>query len=48
MPRVRFARGAGILKAMNPRYRRLLIPGLLTILLIVVLISALTKAARGY
>ncbi|MBK5216630.1 MAG: hypothetical protein JJE02_03495 [Propionibacteriales bacterium] len=47
MPRAGSAHGADILKAMNPRYRRLLIPGLLTVLLLVVLISALTKAYQG-
>src|SRR4051812_595863 len=32
---------------MNPRYRRLLIPGLLLILLVVVLISSLARRADG-
>ncbi|MEO6473071.1 MAG: hypothetical protein ABIR57_13855, partial [Aeromicrobium sp.] len=32
---------------MNPRYRRLLIPGLLAVLIVVVLLSALARSARG-
>jgi hypothetical protein len=32
---------------MNPRYRRLLIPGLLLVLIVVVLITALAREARG-
>lgn len=32
---------------MNPRYRRLLIPGLLTVLIIVVLLTSLARSAKG-